>query len=117
MAAPPPGRSVCAMHEEFAAIWLFDDERVMHVGDAALREDALHLLDVVPGDAPDWAAPLDAVEDVRMASVDRDLGGLKTVVLQLSGGGRVRILALGDGATSELGTLLTSSVQPRSLAD
>jgi hypothetical protein len=105
------------MHGEFAAIWLFDDERIMHVGDAVLREDWLHLFDVVPGDAPDWAVPLTALDGVSLASGDRDLGRLQTVVLDLSGGGRVRVLALGSGATSELGELLTRSVRPPSLAD
>ena len=105
------------MDGEFAAIWLFDEERIMHVGGAVVGEDALHLLDVVPGDAPNWAVPLEALDGVSVTNADRDLGRVNTVVLDLSGGGRVRVLALGAGATSELGALLARGVQPPSLAD
>jgi hypothetical protein len=107
-----PAVALWPMDGEFAAIWLFDEERIMHVGGAVVCEDALHLLDVVPGDAPDWAVPLEALDGVSVANADRDLGRVNTVVLDLSGGGRVRVLALGAGATSELRALLARGVQP-----
>jgi hypothetical protein len=101
----------------FAAIWLFDAQATMHVGDAAVEGDWLHLLDIVPGDVSDWAMPLTAVAAVRVARFDGELGDVTTVVLELADRGRVRICALGAGATSELADLLTHGVQAACLAD
>jgi hypothetical protein len=95
----------------FAGIWVRDDDPAMRVGGLRLRDDDLELRDAI--DSGVARVSLGQIRSVCIVDADEDLGDVKTVLVQLAGGGQLRVAALGSGATLELGARLHACVPGR----